>query len=220
MQPELEPDVAILVPYGSDATLCEHVASLIERLPEHDVSLLEIVEIIGRDSLLLLVIFLSLIFLVPVSIPGVSTVFGVGIALVGLTRLLQIPPWLPQRLARRRLAAGRLRQGLVRSLVWLHRLENISRPHRLARLCADGWMVTLNNLALIFAALLLMLPFGLIPFSNTLPALAVISLALGMLQRDGAAVLLGYLGIVVTLAYFATLVSVGSGAVASLLSLL
>ena len=63
-------------------------------------------------------------------------------------------------------------------------------------------MARVNGLMLIAGALLLMAPFGLIPFSNTLPGLAILFLAIGVLQRDGRSVLLGYMTLVLTLLYF------------------
>jgi hypothetical protein len=72
-------------------------------------------------------------------------------------------------------------------------------------------MDTINNLALIAAAVLLMAPFGLIPFSNTLPALALLFFAIGLLQRDGLFVVLGHFSNVLTVIYFTVLI-VGGGA--------
>jgi len=190
-------------------TLVEHIERVLTTLPEQDLTLHDIVEAVGPDSLMLLTIFLSLIFLVPVSIPGVSTAFGLAIVLIGLTRTFQRKPWLPQRIARRRLAAAPLRAGLQRATVWLHRIDRLSRPHRWPWLSSHGPATLCNNLALVFAGLLLMMPFGLIPFSNTLPALAVIFLSAGMMQRDGLALLLGYAAVFLTLLYFALLVTVG-----------
>jgi hypothetical protein len=190
-------------------SLGEKIELIIDKLPPEEVSLHEIIEIVGVDSLLLLTIFLSLIFLAPISIPGVSTVFGLGIILIGVTRLFALQPWLPSSIAHRKLSAPKLREGFTRSLAWFHRLETISRPHRLPGLTAGGGVMFMNNLAFIFAALLLMAPFGFVPLSNTLPALGLILLAVGMMQRDGALVLLGYGANVATVLYFGVLVAFG-----------
>ena len=72
-------------------------------------------------------------------------------------------------------------------------------------------MAVLNDCALIVGAVLLMAPFGLIPFSNTMPALALLFFAIGLLQRDGVCILLGHLGNLVTVVYFAVLIA-GGGA--------
>lgn len=193
-----------------EESLGEKIELIIERLPPAEVTLVEIMDIVGADSLLLLTIFLSLVFIVPVSIPGVSTVFGTGILLIGIARLFSRKLWLPNAIAYRKVSTEKLRVVLRRALVWFRRLEKISRPHRLNWLTAGGLIGVMNNSTFILAAILLMAPFGLIPFSNTLPALALIFLAIGLLQQDGSSILLGYLCTVATIIYFAFLI-VGGG---------
>lgn len=193
----------------NDASLGEQLNTVIERLPPDTLSLQALLDSFGDDGLLLLTVLLTLIFLIPVSIPGVSTVFGAAILLVGISRLFRRPMWLPMRLRGRSLPADKLRPGLTGGLVWVRRLEKISRPHRL-RFLVDGFMPRLvNDLAFIFAAILLMMPFGLVPFSNTLPALALLLYAIGFIQRDGIAVLLGHLANIGTVVYFGALISGG-----------
>ena len=201
-------------------SLGEKIELIIEKLPPDEVTLNEIIEIVGMDSLLLLTIFLSLIFLVPISIPGVSTVFGLGIIAIGITRLLSTRPWLPAKISQRKLSSVKLREGFTRSLVWFHRLEKVSRPRRLHGLTASRSIMLMNNLAFIFAALLLMAPFGFVPFSNTLPALALILLSIGMMQRDGGLVLLGYLAVLATVLYFGLLIAFGGLSIQQLFRLM
>jgi len=50
-----------------------------------------------------------------------------------------------------------------------------------------------------------MFPLGLVPFSNTLPAVAILFLSLGMLERDGLIIVAGYLMNVATIFYFGAL---------------
>ena len=195
------------------ASLGEQLAVIIERLPPDTLSLGELLDVFSDEGLLLLTILLTLVFLIPVSIPGVSTVFGAAILLVGVSRLFNRPLWLPQRVKHKALPADRLRPGLTGGLVWVRRMEKISRPHRL-RVFVDGpGQGVFNNLAFILAALLLMAPFGFVPFSNTLPALALLLYAIGFIQRDGGAILLGHLANIGTLVYFWVLI--GGGGVAA-----
>lgn len=191
----------------------EKLNVVIGNLPPDQITLAEIRDLVGHEGLLLLAAFLTLVFMIPVSIPGVSTVFGAGILLIGLCRLFRIPLWLPKFIAFRRLPADKLRAGLVQGSKWLHRLERVSRPHRMHRLAGTGLADTLNSAALVFGAGLLMAPFGLIPFSNTLPALALLFLSIGLLQRDGLCILLGHILNVVTLIYFFILIADGGVAI-------
>ena len=198
------------------ASLGQQLAGIIERLPPDALSLGELLDVFSDEGLLLLTILLTLVFLIPVSIPGVSTVFGAAILLVGVSRLINRPLWLPQRVKHKALPAARLRPGLTAGLVWVRRMEKISRPHRL-RLFVDGpGQGVINNLAFILAALLLMAPFGFVPFSNTLPALALLLYAIGFIQRDGGAILLGHLANIGTIVYFSVLIGGGGVAVREL----
>jgi hypothetical protein len=183
----------------------DQIATVIEQLPSGPVSLGLVVDRLGPDSLLLLTVLLTLVFLIPVSIPGVSTAFGAAILLVGISRLRGRMLWLPQRLRARELPGERLRAGLVRGLAWVRRLERLSRPQRLPALATSATAALATNLAFVFAALLLMAPLGFVPFSNTLPAVALLFYALGMMQRDGGAILLGHLATVATVTYFVVL---------------
>ncbi len=192
-----------------DLSLGEQLALVIERLPPDQLSLARLLEIFGDEGLLLLTMLLTLVFLIPVSIPGVSTVFGFAILLVGVSRVLGRPFWLPRRLRERLLPAERLRPALAGGLKWVRRMEKVSRPRRL-RWCVDGaGMGLVNNLAFVFAALLLMMPFGFVPFSNTLPALALLFYAAGFIHRDGGAVLLGHGFAIGTTVYFSVLIGGG-----------
>ena len=158
----------------------EKLKTIIENLPPDTVTLAEIRDLLGQDGLLLLTAFLTLVFMIPVSIPGVSTVFGAAILLIGVNSLLNCSLWLPKRLQDRKLPAEKLRASLHGGMVWFHRLERISRPHRLQWLTRHGLVGVVNNSALILGAGLLMAPFGLIPFSNTLPALALLLATLAL----------------------------------------
>lgn len=202
---------------GADRSLGEQLAGIIERLPPDSLSLQEMLDTFSDEGLLLLTILLTLIFMIPVSIPGVSTVFGAAILLVGISRLIGRPLWLPARLRQRPLPADKLRPGLTAGLVWVRRLEKISRPHRVAVLVDGRAMTIVNDLVFILAALLLMMPFSFVPFSNTLPALALLLYAIGFIQRDGVAVLLGHLANIGTAIYFGALLGGGGLAVRELM---
>lgn len=194
-------------------SLGEKLKVVIDSLPPEGVTLAEIRDLVGQDGLMLFTAFLTIIFMVPVSIPGVSTVFGAAILLIGFSRLFGRNLWLPNSIKKRTISTDALRAALNRGLVWIHRLERVSRPHRLHWLISDGLMGTLNNCALILGAILLMAPFGLIPFSNTLPALALLFFAIGLLQRDGICILFGHLANLATIIYFTILIISGGVAI-------
>jgi len=185
------------------------IRALIRSLPRSGITLSELVHRVGNDGLLILTALLTLVFLIPISIPGVSTVFGAAILLIGLARLFGRELWLPHRIAHKTIGTRKLRPLLRKALPLLNKLERVSRPNRIEWLVAKGPVQRMNDASLILGAVLLMMPFGLIPFSNTFPAVALLFFAIGLLQRDGVCVLLGYIGNVLTIVYFAVLIGGG-----------
>jgi hypothetical protein len=200
-------------PGPGDDSLGGRLSALIAYMPADTVTLSEIRDLLGHEGLLLLIVVLSIVFLIPVSIPGVSTVFGAAVLLIALSRLLNRTLWLPRRFLERQLPAGRISGSLEKGLRWVHRLEGISRSHRLEWFVSGPFVRVLNDCALILGAVLLMAPFGLVPLSNTLPALAIILFAIGSLQHDGVCVCLGHAVNVATMIYFSLLLGGGGLAI-------
>lgn len=191
------------------STVSHRLRALVRSMPRTGITLSELIHRVGNDGLLILVTLLTLVFLIPVSIPGVSTVFGAAILLISVSRLFGRDLWIPAKLEHRVIGTRKLRPLLRKALGWLKKLERVSRPNRIQWLVAGGAVAFTNNAALILGAILLMMPFGLIPFSNTFPAVAILFLAIGLLQRDGLCILLGHVSNVVTIIYFSILIGGG-----------
>ena len=148
----------------------------------------------GRGSAMLLIL-LALPFCF-ITIPGLSTPFGIAICLIGGCLVMGREPWLPPFVMRRRLSTARLAQLLTGATKVARQLEKFVRP-RLAFLHAGPGMFRLIGLGIVIASLGLMLPLP-IPFSNSIPAYAVVLLAIGMMENDGLCVLLGHLTAIAT----------------------
>lgn len=184
------------------ASASDTIAHILASVRSDTISVRELLALMGEQGLLMLCALMTLPFLFPVSIPGVSTVFGAAILLIGVAITLGTLPWLPVFVADRQLDWRRLRPALARGMGFLRKVDRFLKPHRLSFLSNSVVMARVNGLALVFAAFLLMLPLGLVPFSNTLPGVAILFLAIGISQRDGALVAAGYVMIALTLAYF------------------
>jgi hypothetical protein len=191
------------------------LSEIIRAMPAEGLTLRTLLNWLGERGLLIFCMILTIPFLLPVSIPGTSTPFGLLIALnaVGLT--LHKSPWLPARLMNRRIAMHQLVPMLEKGVQLFKRLERLIRP-RLLPLTHRATIGRFNVMLLGFAGLLLTAPLPL-PFSNTLPAYAVLLLAMGSLERDGYAVLAGYVMVLLTVVYL-TVVGVLGGMGANALS--
>lgn len=180
--------------------LSEELHLLAEQFAEHQVTLREVVEILGVRASGLLIIILALPFCAPISIPGLSVPFGIVILFIATRFALGLPPWLPERLLKTQLPPRFFRavlEGASRFIGWIERRLKPRWPWWTgspARLRVHAAMVG-------FCGFLLLLPLVGMPFTNTLPALVIVIGMLGMMERDGAAIAGAYGLLVVTLGY-------------------
>lgn len=188
-------------------SLSEKVKYIINKIPDKNLTLSEIINLLGNDGLLLFSALLSIIFLFPVSIPGFSTVFGGIIFSIGLSHMLNKGLWIPGNVKTKTFSAEKLRTSLKKGLKWFQYLEKLSTPHRFNLLINNKVANNINGFLLLVGSVLLMLPFGLLPFSNTLPALIILFLSIGIIQKDGIIIMLGYFSILGTFIYFGLFIS-------------
>ena len=175
-------------------------------LPPGTITLRLLLELIGEQGMLLVCVLLTVPFLIPVSIPGVSTVFGLAIIQMSVAITVNRVPWLPRPILDRPVATSPLKQAFDKGSRFVALFERVVRPRGLL-LTRARVINAVHGLALVVAGILLMMPFGLVPFSNTLPALAILLLSLGMLERDGLFIVAGYVMNIVTVIYFAIVVT-------------
>ena len=175
----------------------QHLAATFAGRP---VKLAELIESTQGRGFFLVLIIIMLPFLTPIPLPGFSLPFGLAAMLIGARLAAGKKPWLPKRMLARELPAefvGKLLRGATRVTRWL---EFFLR-RRLVFL--QDWLVfrRLAGVLIMLSGVLLLLPLPL-PFSNSLPALTVLLLAAGALERDGLFFLAGCFMFLVCAAYF------------------
>ncbi len=164
------------------------------------VTLRELFAMLGEQGLLVFCGVLAAPFLLPVTVPVMSTVLGIPMLLIGFAVMLSRVPWLPARLLDHRFQSETIRTVLGRVRGWALRFEHLVRP-RLLGLSKGPVINFVNGGLLMLAVGLLMAPLPLVPLANTLPALAVLLLCFGMAERDGVVIALGWFTTLLSLAY-------------------
>lgn len=193
--------------------LSVELAQLRDRFAERSATLREVISVLAGRAYELMMILFVLPFLLPVSLPGMSTPLGLAVAVIAGQLALGRLPWLPRWLLDRQLPPGfftkvvGVTQGVVRFL------ERVLRPRWLV-VTGAGWLNGLHLCVVCVAALLLALPMP-IPFTNTLPGWTILLFAAGLMERDGLVVAAGYAAMLATLALF---YAVGEGVQHSLLA--
>lgn len=130
---------------------------------------------------------LSLPMLLPITPPGVSAVVGLPTVFVAMQLILRQPHvWLPGFLRRRSIETAKLRTVLEKTAPYVARVEKLLKPR--LNILTESLAESLIGLAVLLIALLLVLP---IPFSNIPLGLSIALLSMGLITRDGVAVLIG-----------------------------
>ncbi|MBX2826318.1 MAG: exopolysaccharide biosynthesis protein [Gammaproteobacteria bacterium] len=137
-------------------------------------------------------------------LPGISIGAGIAIIIIAIQMLFSYPsPRLPGFITQREISTDRLRRTMHRPLVYLTRLEQTIKPRWrfLTRQRATKCIAVL----IVLLALVMITP---LPLSNLLPAIALLLIALGLLERDGALVAAGFVASIVALAVGSAMIGI------------
>lgn len=180
--------------------LSEVLGFIIETFQERPVRFREVIALLQGRAYLLLMLLLALPFLLPIPLPGLSFLLGAVIALIALRLTLGQKPWLPDRLLDRELPPKFFPMLLAGATRVLRFLEVMLKPRHLW-LTDSPLLVQLHAFIIFVAAFVLLLPLP--PGTNFPPALCIILMAGGLLERDGRFILAGYLAFALNVVFFA-----------------
>jgi len=163
-------------PAGAGAPISRIVAEVAARCPGDRISLGEMAEAFGDRAFGLLILLL----LLPSLLPGMASVFGMPVLILGVQMGLgRRVPKLPQFIARQSIRRNDLLRLAGTSSKWLRRIERYVRPRPgfFTSSAGDrlfGWLTA-------YVALMLILPG---PGTNGPPAFGNIVMALGLVEHD------------------------------------
>ncbi len=162
---------------------------------------------------LLLIFTLPLCF--PVQIPGMSTPFGLLLALIGIqmgfTKYLWLPNWILQKKIPKKMLHKVIRKIIIISLF----LRKFLKP-RLRVLTKNRTSLKFNGVLIFILSLILALPIP-VPMINLVSALPILCISIGLLKDDGICVLAGYFLAALCFLFYAWLVHLGFAGIKHLL---
>ncbi|MDO9136140.1 exopolysaccharide biosynthesis protein [Hydrogenophaga sp.] len=150
------------------------------------ISVGDLLTALGDRAIGALMFFFAAPNILPVP-PGVSTLLGAPLLFLSAQLMLGMRPWLPGFVTRRSLSRDDLATLVRRVVPWLVKAEKLLKPR--AQVLVRPPVEYIVGLICLVLAAILMLP---VPLGNTLPALAISVLALGVLERDGVWIALGF----------------------------
>jgi len=157
----------------------------------------EVLDKAGDRGYGFLLILLAIPAFIPILPPGTSGVLGALMSIVALQMLFGLKqPWFPKRWRNKVLSPKVVQALQTRGVAILRQIERVSHP-RGRRFTRNGLILRLSALVVIGLALVLSSPM---PFMNTLPALGVLFIGVGLANHDIYFLSAGWaIGIVVVL---------------------
>ena len=179
--------------------LSSDLRALLHEADGRTVTVERIEEILKGRGVAMLILLLSAPFIVPA--PGLSTPFGIGICLLGLRIAIGGRSALPRFIREKEVKFATLERVVSCIVRVVSKLEKRIRP-RMRFMRDHPRMVNLIGVGIISSGFVLSLPLP-IPLSNLFPALSIMCLAAGLMERDGLLVLWGYVLGVLSWVYLA-----------------
>lgn len=192
-------------------SLTEDLKTLLENIRGRNVTFGEIMRLFPRRSHALMIVFCSFPLCLPFPIPVITQSLGLIVFLIAVFLAAGKQPWLPRFLREKPVPFERLESVILRLLSLMRRVEWLVHP-RLPGISEAPAVIRANAVLISILAALVSLPLP-IPFSNMIAAIPIFLLAVGMLERDGCFVLVGYVFTLPCFAFFGGLLWFGREAV-------
>ena len=177
-----------------------------EELPDENISLKELINVMSGEGLQFMIIILIAPFLIPASIPGSSTPFGILIILLEIAYLNNKSLYIPDFIGKYEISKENVLKLFDIIKKALGYVEKISNPR--GKLSSKRYVLKINAVVNIILAFLLFLPLP-IPFTDFIPATSMLLLAVSTLEHDSYLMILGYVAAILTVIYFSSVGYVG-----------
>lgn len=190
-----------VIKYEKTSDKIKHLKS---QLPEGKMTLKELFNFYDGKELIMIILVAP--FLIPVSIPGSSTPFGILIILLALTEIFNKHFILPDFVGNYELtheSVEKLFNIIIKALGYL---EKIVRPR--GKMIKYPKVRSVNLFMCIILSCLLFLPLP-IPFTDFFPALAMLLLLVSNVENDSYLMILGYIVSFGTFFYFYKMSALG-----------
>lgn len=163
---------------------------LLKKFEGREITISAVLEGLDYRTQGLIILILSIPFVLPMPIMGLSTIFGSVMIVAAIGIMLNRNPWLPKKL-KNKVIPNETMQGIVKKTDWVSkRLGRVVRP-RLLFFSKSAFWIRIHALMILIAALILALPSP--PGGNVLPGAATMVLSLGLVEEDGLVLILGYI---------------------------
>lgn len=169
-------------------------------------SIFEILHILKEKGFSLFMILFSFPMAIPLPYPpGFTTILGTPLLFFAFQMLLgREEPWLPEWVGNKKIKVEHLDFAITKALPYFKKLEALLKPRML--FISSDFGKRLIGLMAFACSISIVLPIW---FGNAIPSAGIFLLYLGLLERDGLAIIIGYVTSIIGLIIAAAVVMVG-----------
>lgn len=155
-------------------------AIIAETLSDQVVTVGELADRVAQRGFGVIMIMLALPTMIPVLPPGSAALIGFVYIVLAVQMLIGLQrPWLPEGVRRIQMSARAVQTLQERGVPFLRRIEQFTHPRQIW--IPDAVLTRVVAVAMLLLGIVLFSP---LPFLNTIPALNVLILGIGLLNRD------------------------------------
>lgn len=182
-------------------------SELLLKIKEHegaDISIFEILRILREGSFGIVLIVFSVPTVLP--IPGIGAFLSIPALFVSLQLIMgRNYLWLPKWVGRKKIAMKSMKKIVDNSIPYLRKAEFFLHPRGFFLSGKIGHAIC--GIICFLCAVSVAIPF---PLTNTIPSIGIIIIALGLLERDGLAIIAGMLVAIFGIAVATTVIYLGT----------
>ncbi len=158
-----------------------------------DITLDEILEVFHERGFGVFLFFFALPAALPLPAVGVGTVLGIPLLFLTAQQAIgRHTIWFPQKMRQKKIKCETVRGFITNAQPWINRIERLVKP-RLGFMTQGVFSLLIGVFGFIMT-LAVCIP---LPLTNTVPSLGIALMAVGVIMRDGLAVLAGaFIGLV------------------------
>lgn len=183
-------------------TLVKTLHRFADQSKERPLTLGEAMDSLDEAAYAFIAIILALPFVQPVPLGPITVLGGIAFATLGWQLMRgHESPVLPKRMQAVEFGESTWRVLVNVCLKILGFCRKFTKP-RYTSLVSGRKGQKVGGFILLASGLLMAIPFGVLPFNNVLPALAILFYAIGELEEDGLMVFISFFWLTVTVLYF------------------
>lgn len=170
-------------------TISDIFKAVEERITEDDVSMDELLELFHERAFGIFLFFFALPAALPLPAVGVGTILGIPLLFLTAQQAIgRHTIWFPQKIRQKRIKRTTIMGIINKATPWTMRVEKLVKPR--LEFITHGVFSRLIGVLGFIMTLSVCLPF---PMTNTVPSLGIALMSIGVISRDGLAVIAGAL---------------------------